>query len=476
MKTNNSFYWQITIVVALLLTLPVLIQNGMFMDAVQYCSVARNMSDGYGTFWNPQFNLYNIHNLPAFSEQPPLAFGIMSVFYKLLGDSIYVERFYIIVCLIINALLILNIWKIFARQNQKIENYNWLPILIWITVPIIFWTYRNNMLENTMSIFILAAAFYFISWIFNSKKTLPLIIGGIFVYLAVLTKGLPGFFPLAIPFVGYLVYRNTTLIKTILYTAIPLLTIAVCFSITVVLVPESAVSLKRYFIDRALIRIQNGDSTPTETNILLSLLTQLAAPIIISLILIGYAKRKNISGYLSNRREVILLFIIGLCGSLPVLLSGVQKQFYITPAYPFFAIGFALLWLPIIQPQLNNFLNNSRLSKVKLAVPILLLIILIAVLITNFGKSSRGKVDIAEAEKIANFLPENTIVSSTPAIHSNWNFHCYLIRNHKIYPDVKNKLDYLIIDPRRNNTPDSNYVKVEANLIQYALYKKISTE
>ena len=445
----------------------------MFMDAVQYCAVARNLSDGYGTFWNPQFNLYNIHNLPAFSEQPPLGFGILALFYKIFGDSIYIERLYIVICLFINMFLILKIWQLFAKQNHILLNYNWLPIIIWITVPIVFWTYRNNMLENTMSIFILSAAYYFISWINNAKNIFGLVVGGIFIYLALLTKGLPGLFPLAIPVIGFLVHRNTTLIKAIFYATIPLITIVACLGITVLIVPESAVSLKRYFIDRALLRIQNGDTTATETNILISLLTQLAAPIIISILLVWHAKRKHITGYLINKKEVAFLFIIGLCGSLPVLISGVQKQFYITPAYPFFAIGFALFWLPIIQPGLNKLINNQKLRNFKLALPTILFIVLITLLIVNFGKSSRGKIDIAEAQKIAAILPENSIVSSTPTIHSNWNFHCYLIRNHKIYPDVKNKLEYLIIDTRRDNIPDTNYVEVDAGLVQYAMYKKV---
>ncbi len=446
------------------------------MDAVQYCAVARNLSDGYGTFWNPQFNVYNIHNLSAFSEQPPLGFGILAVFYKLFGDSIYVERLYIFICMLINMLLMLKIWKQFAKQNQTLLNNNWLPIIIWITVPIVFWTFRNNMLENTMSIFILSATYCFISWLNNIKHVLMLLLGGIFIYLAVLTKGLPGLFPLAIPFIGFLIYRNTTFIKAILYALIPVATIAACFGITVLIVPESAVALKRYFIDRALLRIQNGDTTATETNILISLLTQLAIPIIISLFIIWYAKKQQLSAYLMYKKDILFLFIIGLCGSLPVLISGVQKQFYITPAYPFFAIGFALLWLPIIQPGLDRSFNSAKLSKWKSTVSLLLLIILITLLVVNFGKSSRGKIDIAEAQKIATILPENTIVSSTPTVHSNWNFHCYLIRNHKIYPDVKNKLEYLITDTRRDDIPDSNYVKVDADLVQYALYKKVIAE
>ena len=94
MKRNLPF-WLLTFSVLIVLTLPNLIKGGMFMDAMLYTSVSHNLSMGIGTFWFPQFSVRNIANLPSFHEQPPLVFGIQALFYKLLGDSMYVERLYI---------------------------------------------------------------------------------------------------------------------------------------------------------------------------------------------------------------------------------------------------------------------------------------------------------------------------------------------------------------------------------------------
>jgi hypothetical protein len=54
-------FWLITI--AILIGLPgyTLIQDGMFMDAMLYTSVAHNEAQGIGTFWFPQFSKSNLN-------------------------------------------------------------------------------------------------------------------------------------------------------------------------------------------------------------------------------------------------------------------------------------------------------------------------------------------------------------------------------------------------------------------------------
>lgn len=96
----NRACWIFTCAIMCLLTLPVLIKQGMFNDAVLYTSVSLNLSKGIGSFWLPYFDEWNIININSFHEQPPLAFGIQSLFFKLLGNSIYVERVYTFLCMI----------------------------------------------------------------------------------------------------------------------------------------------------------------------------------------------------------------------------------------------------------------------------------------------------------------------------------------------------------------------------------------
>lgn len=118
------------------------------MDAMLYTSVSHNLSMGIGTFWFPQFSLHNVAGLSSFHEQPPLVFGIQALYFKVLGDSMYVERFYTLLSMCITAFLIVLIWKEVFKDNIKLNAFAWMPILLWIIVPVCFWSYSNNMHEK----------------------------------------------------------------------------------------------------------------------------------------------------------------------------------------------------------------------------------------------------------------------------------------------------------------------------------------
>src|SRR5690349_1858077 len=109
MKNRYLPFWILTAAALIGLTLPVLIQDGMFADAVLYSCVSRNLSEGWGTFWFPQYSALNVGGLHSFHEHPPLVFGIQSLFFKLFGGSIYTERIYTYVTFLLAIILIIKI-------------------------------------------------------------------------------------------------------------------------------------------------------------------------------------------------------------------------------------------------------------------------------------------------------------------------------------------------------------------------------
>src|SRR6266852_7226573 len=74
-----------------LLVLPRMLSYGMFLDGVTYASMARNMAENYGSFWQPY---YTATVYPTFYEHPPLGFWLQSWAYRLCGDSVYVEAWW----------------------------------------------------------------------------------------------------------------------------------------------------------------------------------------------------------------------------------------------------------------------------------------------------------------------------------------------------------------------------------------------
>ena len=112
-------FWLITLSAVFGLTLTVLIQDVMFQDAMAFSCVSHNMGIGIGTFWFPQYSTLNIDNIPSFHEQLPLVFGIQSVFYRLLGDSMYIERFYTFLIILLHIVFISKLWRIIFKKKTE---------------------------------------------------------------------------------------------------------------------------------------------------------------------------------------------------------------------------------------------------------------------------------------------------------------------------------------------------------------------
>lgn len=197
LRGNELPFWLFSFSILIVLTVPKLIQDGMFLDGMLYTCVSHNLANGLGTFWEPFFSpsYYNAGS-PAFHEHPPLVFGIQSMFFRILGDSMYVERLYIFLTMCITAWLIHLLWKEIFSGQDRIRSISWLPVIFWIIIPTSFWAYSNNMMENTMSLFDISAVL-FIYRSLNSEKDRPglLLIAGFFIFLATFSKGVPGFFP-----------------------------------------------------------------------------------------------------------------------------------------------------------------------------------------------------------------------------------------------------------------------------------------
>src|SRR5690606_22365712 len=255
MFSTKGFWW-LTLSVAFGFTLPILIQDAMFQDAVLYSAVSHNMSVGWGSFWFPQYSTLNLEGIPSFHEQPPLFFGIMSLVYKFFGSSYYVERVFVFVMFILNMLLIKTFWKDIFSASERLRSLSWLPVLFWVLFPVCFWSFRHNMIENAMSIFILLSVMT--AWrSLQSKRVLTgLFISGLFTFLATFCKGVPGFFPVVVPFLYALIFRNVSIMRSIAYSTYVLLTPLIIYGILICF-PEPRESLSIYFYERLLGRVDH---------------------------------------------------------------------------------------------------------------------------------------------------------------------------------------------------------------------------
>lgn len=148
---KQLFFYSFTASIILVLVAASLVKDGMFMDGMLYACVSHNLAQGLGTFWHPYFSETT---MSFFHEQPPLMFGLQSLFFKVLGSSMYTERIYSFIFTIVNAFLIVRIWKAFHINENDESKLAWLPVLLWIIIPVCHWSYANNMEEVTMGVFV----------------------------------------------------------------------------------------------------------------------------------------------------------------------------------------------------------------------------------------------------------------------------------------------------------------------------------
>jgi 4-amino-4-deoxy-L-arabinose transferase-like glycosyltransferase len=472
-KTINLFFWIFTVSVAFILTLPVLVQDGMFMDGTLYTAVSHNLAHGIGTFWFPSFSHNNLAGIEgSFHEQPPLVFALQAGFFKLFGDSMYVERFYVLLCLIINMLLIRVLWEQIFKNDPHTQQLSWLPVLFWITIPVCFWSFSNNMHENTVSIFILLAVLFIYETISQKRKIIiRTLLAGICIFLASFSKGLPGLFPLAVPFI-FLYKDQISFKKAAMYSLILLFIVSFMYCILLVS-PAARESLYNYAVLRLFKRVND---IPTTTNYAYTLFRLiLESGIMVALVLIvRLCTRRFTAERTEHQTKAITFFMIGLLGTLPLMLTLVQKGFYMVPALPFIAIGFSIL----IAPQLNILftkLKSSKLLNVLKVAFILLAITSITLPVLNIGRSSRDKEKLEDIHRIGSMLPERSVINCSKEFLGDWSLQTYLSRYYFISLDINETHDYYLCDKKEytNNSElfKLNYEVLDDKLDHYVLLK-----
>lgn len=482
MNANKQLpFWLITFAVMIGLPLFTLIQDGMFMDAMLYTSVAHNEAHGIGSFWFPQFSKLNLDvpGVHSFHEQPPLAFGIQSLFFRVLGDSMYVERFYVLVTMCLTAWLLVVLWKEIFKQEPESRRLGWLPLLLWITIPTVFWGCSNNVNENTMGIFTLSAvvlAFKLLNK--GSGNLLKWSLSGILIFLATLSKGFPGFFPIAVPALFWLCTRRITFGRALGYSlllvAVPLVIYGILF-----LIPESKESLSIYLFKRAFQRIASSPTTDNRFSSLISLFMDLLPQLGLLLLIIIVARARKIKvAFAGAQGRMVLFFLLtGLSATAPLMLTMVQKAFYLLPGFPFFAIGISMLMAPYILRFTASMQTGSRSFKMFRGISVVLLCGAIVVVALQKGKTSREKEVLHDVYTVGKIIPAHSAIGFNQLAFSlDWELQCYLMRYFYISVDFKPEqpLPYFILDKSQKADIDlSRYKKMDLGLQRYDLYQLV---
>jgi len=232
LQTNNSHRIQsitgylLVISIFTMLTLPSFFSENMTLDGVIYASLSRNLANGLGTFWSPQLSNTLFKH---FYEHPPLAIGFQSIWFHLLGDTIYTEKLYSLSTYILTSYLITLIWK----EVTGTISSGWIPLLFYFTTTKIAWACSNNILENTMNIFVCFAVYSYLIAL-KKKSFYYVLLSGLSLSFSFFTKGFIGLFVWCLPFIFWKYSTPDTPIKKgillIIATILPVFIVLITFT------------------------------------------------------------------------------------------------------------------------------------------------------------------------------------------------------------------------------------------------------
>ncbi len=472
MDRKHLPFWLATISLFAALILPTLLKDGMFMDGLFYSVLSRNLAEGRGTFWNPHLTetLYN-----TFHEHPPLVFGIQSLFFRIFGDHLLVERFYSLLTAIITGCFITLIWKEIFKQKTELASLSWLPFLFWIIIPLTHWSYRNNMLENTMGVFTIVAVFVFIKGLSSNRKIfLHLTLAGFLILLGFLCKGFVALFPLAVVALYWLIFKNTSFSKMTVYSLMLCFVVLLLLSL-ILLDAEAHQSLLKY-LDGQVVRSLKGERglVGERYHIIQTLFTELLPVMILTTIMLIPAKLRkiNMSGIGIHKKWMLLLFGIGVSASFPIMISAKQLGFYAVPSFPYFAIGFAIIAAPDLNELLQRANPENKWFRMCMWASSILLIFVIAFSMLQVGKIGRDHDKLRDIYTIGRILPRDSIISICPSMRGDWSLHGYFARYFNISLDhTEKEYKYYLTDKSCDGSLSEEYSKIELPTNIYNLYR-----
>jgi len=301
------------------------------------------------------------------------------------------------------------------------------------------------------------------------------IISGFFVFLASLSKGIPGFFPIVFPFLYWLTTRRISFKKSVLLTFI-LFAVPFVIYLILMMIPDSRESLTIYVVDRLLCRVNTMPTADSRFETAWRLFTELIPILIFCVITFLFAKRTKVKSYISeNSKEVKLFLAIGLSGSLPLMLTMVQKGWYMVPSFPFFALGFSILIVPIISAGIKRINVQSIRYKIFKIFSVSLFVNVMVFILMQAGKINRSEETIKDVYKIGNVVPKFSTITVPPSMYDQYDFKLqgYLVRYCNISISPYKEYDYFMREKKSDSPIPENYnKKIELDLNVYELYKK----
>ncbi len=417
MKFERHHYFYFFVVFLFLGIISVeLFSDGMFLDGLLYATISRNMAEGLGTFWKPYLSntLY-----PEFYEHPPLALGLQSIWFRVFGDSIYVERFYSLFTFIIVGYIVVLIWEKLTEEKKN----GWIPLFFWIIISGVAWSAANNMLENTMSVFVCLSVLFYLNSIDN-QRFLWIVLAGLSLSLGLLTKGFFCLYIWSFPFFIWLFKRKRNFTQMATDSFILISSTILPIALLYFFIPAAQNNMLNYFNKQVLGSINNIQTVDSRFAIIRMFFESTILPLALGSIVIIVALKQKIKRNLftQNSRAALIFLLVVLSGILPIMISLKQSGFYILTVYPLFAIGLAYYLYPILNPAIAKIKSKSKGFKVFKILTLGIVTVSILSPFSQINRIGRNKAMIKDTKAVISVIGENKIINICPNMYSEWGY------------------------------------------------------
>ena len=445
-----------------------MLTQGMFLDGLIYSGVAKSMSLGIGSFWHPS---YTATCDTAFYAHPPLMMWMLSLWFRVFGASMLSAKMYAILVTVGCAALMTSVW----RRMGGSRHTSWMPLLMWTLIPPVSHFSCNNMLEFTMSLFVLGSVWCMLG---DRKPWVGHLAGGLLLACAFLTKGLTGLFPLALPVLIWLLGAKPgrTFVHTLGLTLCVVAGVVLPLAAIVLLSPDAKSFLQVYFEKQVI----SGMQVPVVTNrfyIVGRFFQHTLAVWVLMLVVLalGMASKSaalRVGKVVGDNRMALVMLALAFCGVLPMMISTKQRDFYLLTAYPFLALAAAALTRPYVEQRCRWM--GSRVTT------IVTVVVLVAAVVANgvmCGKPGRDKAMLNDMHVITPQLEEGELVTIPVSLRTVWSLTGYYYMDRQVSLDPYHPHRHLLTKAGEGLCEwDGMYREVPLPTEEYKLYELTAEE
>jgi len=460
-RVNSYGLLLLSVSFLLLLLSPYLLSYGMFFDGITYSAVSRNLAIGFGSLWKPAYSLTLGRE---FYGHPPVGFWIQSVVYRLFGEALWLDKAYTLFIGAVNLALFYTLYGFLRRRGDP---GFWAPLFLLSTFYAYRWVVRNNLLENTMSVFVLLSVIMYVLAL--RKGSLYGIPAGLSVLTAFLVKGPVGTFPLIAPLLLPVDARRDRRLKVLI---IGLLVFTVSFLMLLSL-PEVRHFFSQY-LQRQIVGSISGreNSVPTRLYIVYALLTEILFPLVFLLPLLLFHIVRGDRNALNWNKRTFLLLLLALSGSLPIVLSLKQARFYLYPSLFFYS----LFLVSLFRSPLKMFESRRLVKRLSFPLSVTLLTLSAFVSLKFAGTGMGGYVpfyrDFVENPLRLNLKKHEYLSICPKGLYGNWSMFAGMERAFKLSMALGDGSKYLLVDRIECKQVPEGYTPIHEGE-RFVLYRKV---